>query len=290
MVWVPTSKTWTMWGGFFCRYAAMAPVRTSGYVPLLRALTSYSDWLWLNCFTSSFVAAPSCPPIACQKWISVFACAGVPMRSTATATASAVQRLENASMSRLLASMIPRDRQRDCHRYGTIARLPARPPPRSLLLPARAAAHEAPLEREQHQERLHHRRHHARHDEVPLRLGVGRHEHLDADLDDPHLVRRRDDERPQILVPHVQELHEEQRRQVVDRQREQDAHQEAQGPRAVHARRLRQGRRDRQEELAEEQRAGGAGEEGHGQRLVGVHPAEVVHELEGRHDPHRQRQ
>ena len=73
MVWVPTSKTCTMCGGFFCRYAAMAAVSVSGYVPLRRGFTSYSFWLALNCFTSSFTASPSCPVMACQKWISVLA-------------------------------------------------------------------------------------------------------------------------------------------------------------------------------------------------------------------------
>src|SRR5437660_1621107 len=51
----------------------MAPVRTSGYVPLFSALTSYSAWLWLNCFTSSLTVSPSWPPIACQNEISVCA-------------------------------------------------------------------------------------------------------------------------------------------------------------------------------------------------------------------------
>ena len=76
MVWVPTSKTCTMCGGFFCRYAAMAAVSVSGYDPLRRGFTSYSFWLALNCFTSSFTASPSCPVMACQKWISVLASAG----------------------------------------------------------------------------------------------------------------------------------------------------------------------------------------------------------------------
>src|SRR3989442_8160092 len=87
MVWVPTSKTWTMWGGFFCRYTAMAPVRTSGYVPLFNGLTSKSAWLWLNCLTSSLTVSPSCPPIACQRWISVFASTAVG-RTTRSRTAS----------------------------------------------------------------------------------------------------------------------------------------------------------------------------------------------------------
>ena len=47
----------------------MAEVSTSGYVPFWRALTSKSGWLWLNCFTSSLTVSPSCPPMACQKWI-----------------------------------------------------------------------------------------------------------------------------------------------------------------------------------------------------------------------------
>ncbi len=30
IVWVPTSKTWTMWGGVLARYAAIAAVSVSG--------------------------------------------------------------------------------------------------------------------------------------------------------------------------------------------------------------------------------------------------------------------
>src|SRR6266850_6062699 len=54
----------------------MAAVRVSGYVPLRSGLTSYSDWLSLNCLTSSLVASPSWPVMACQNWISVLAEAG----------------------------------------------------------------------------------------------------------------------------------------------------------------------------------------------------------------------
>src|SRR5256712_6234181 len=110
MVWVPTSKTWTMWGGFFCRYAAMAPVRTSGYVPLFKGLTSKSAWLWLNCLTSSLTVSPSCPPIACQRWISVFASAGVgrTTRSKAASAATArTRRFMKASMVGVRDSPVP---------------------------------------------------------------------------------------------------------------------------------------------------------------------------------------
>jgi hypothetical protein len=92
IVCVPTSKNCTRWGGFFWRYAAIAAVSTSGYVPLLSALTSYVCWLALNCRTSSFTVSPSCPPIACQKWISVFwAAAGPDTRSVAPRTTSATR-------------------------------------------------------------------------------------------------------------------------------------------------------------------------------------------------------
>src|ERR1700675_2861971 len=67
----------------------MAAVSVTGYVPLLSGLTSYSDWLSLNCFTSSFVASLSCPVIACQKWISVLAEAGEGARAVAAHRAQA---------------------------------------------------------------------------------------------------------------------------------------------------------------------------------------------------------
>src|SRR5574341_1620468 len=281
-----------MWGGFFCRYAAMAPVRTSGYVPLLSAFTSYSAWLWLNCFTSSFVAAPSWPPIACQNWISVLACAGAPTTSRAALATMPVQRALGTRMVSLLSwTLDPPGRRSPTPRAQTIAWASDTDAASALLVLAqRDAAHEAPLEQDEDHERGDHRGDHAGHDHVPLGLRVGRHEHLDADLDHPHVVRRRDDERPEILVPHVQELHEEQRRQVVQRERQQHAEEEAQRSGAVDPRRFRQAGRDRQEELPEQERAGRTGEEGHRESLVGVHPAEVVHELKGWDDSHGQRQ
>src|SRR5204862_908581 len=78
----------------------MAPVTTAGYVPLVSALTSYSAWLWLNCFTSSLTVSPSWPPIACQNEISVFANDSVgPTTSAAATTATAqAQRFMRASI------------------------------------------------------------------------------------------------------------------------------------------------------------------------------------------------
>src|SRR5438034_5587630 len=67
----------------------MAAVSVSGYVPLRSGLTSYSDWLSLNCFTSSFVASPSCPVMACQNWISVLAEAGAGANAIAAHRAQA---------------------------------------------------------------------------------------------------------------------------------------------------------------------------------------------------------
>src|SRR5262245_30207188 len=67
----------------------MAAVSVSGYVPLRSGLTSYSAWLSLNCFTSSFVASPSCPVMACQNWISVLADAGAGARAATESRAQA---------------------------------------------------------------------------------------------------------------------------------------------------------------------------------------------------------
>src|SRR5215475_3157411 len=72
----------------------MAAVSVSGYVPLRSGLTSYSDWLSLNCFTSSLVASLSWPVMACQNWISVLASAGAgaKARTTSRAPAQAAER------------------------------------------------------------------------------------------------------------------------------------------------------------------------------------------------------
>src|SRR2546426_9594260 len=66
----------------------MAAVRVSGYVPLRSGLTSYSDWLSLNCLTSSLVASPSWPVMACQNWISVLAEAGIGASASAATRAT----------------------------------------------------------------------------------------------------------------------------------------------------------------------------------------------------------
>src|SRR5262245_28517600 len=67
----------------------MAAVKVSGYVPFRSGLTSYSDWLSFNCLTSSLVASPSCPVMACQNWISVLAAAGAGARATTAESAAA---------------------------------------------------------------------------------------------------------------------------------------------------------------------------------------------------------
>src|SRR2546428_5925812 len=88
----------------------MAPVRTSGYVPLFNGLTSKSTWPWLNCLTSSLTVSPSCPPIACQRWISVFASAAVgrTTRSRAASPATArTRRFMKASMVCVRDSSVP---------------------------------------------------------------------------------------------------------------------------------------------------------------------------------------
>src|SRR5437867_6632160 len=88
----------------------MAPVRTSGYVPLFSGLTSKSAWLWLNCLTSSLTVSPSCPPIACQRWISVFARAalGRTTKSRAASPATArTRRFMKASMVCVRDSSVP---------------------------------------------------------------------------------------------------------------------------------------------------------------------------------------
>src|SRR5713101_3142145 len=86
----------------------MAAVSVSGYVPLRSGLTSYSFWLSLNCFTSSFVASPSCPVMACQNWISVLADAGVGANA-ATASSAQVQTANRRTIVRGMAYLLVTD-------------------------------------------------------------------------------------------------------------------------------------------------------------------------------------
>ncbi len=70
----------------------------------------------------------------------------------------------------------------------------------------------------------------------------------------------RHQERPEILVPAIDELDHEERRDRRDRERQQRVLEELEGAGAVDLRGLQQLVRDRREELAEEQRAGRRGD------------------------------
>jgi hypothetical protein len=76
---------------------------------------------------------------------------------------------------------------------------------------------------------------------------------LDADHHGVHVLARGHQQRPQVLVPAVDELDHEQRRDAGARQRQQHVLEEAQGPGAVDARGLDQLVGHGQEELAEQE-------------------------------------
>ena len=141
------------------------------------------------------------------------------------------------------------------------------------------------------QHRRQHRQHHGRHHVVPLRLGVGDVGHaLDAHDDRVVALVGGDDQRPEILVPAVDEEDHEERRHVGPAERDQDVAEELHRPGAVDPRRLDQLVRHGQEELAEQERGGRRGDQRDRQAGIGVQHPEVGDDLEGRHDPHLDRQ
>ena len=97
-------------------------------------------------------------------------------------------------------------------------------------------------------------------------------------------------QRPQVLVPAVDELDDEQRGDRGRRQRQQHVLEEAHRPGAVDARRLDQLVGHGEEELAEQEGRGRRGDQRHRQAGVGVEHAEVGDHLVGREDAHLDRQ
>src|SRR5690606_7263750 len=100
------------------------------------------------------------------------------------------------------------------------------------------------------------------HDKVPFGGGVAASDHaLDADDHGVHVFFGGDDERPQVLVPAIDELDDEQGGDAGARQREQHIFEEAHGTGAVDARGLHELVGHRHEELAEQKGGRGGGNE-----------------------------
>src|SRR5690348_3287168 len=131
------------------------------------------------------------------------------------------------------------------------------------------ALHEPSLHQQHHQRRRQHREHRGGHDEVPFGcLLAARDEQLDADHGGVHVLLGRDQERPQVLVPAVDEQDHEQRGHVRPRQRDHDVLQEAQRAGAVDARGLGELLGNGEEKLAEEEGRGGRRDERYGESRV----------------------
>ena len=105
-----------------------------------------------------------------------------------------------------------------------------------------------------------------RHDEIPVGLGVAGPDHLgDADDDGLHAAAGRDQERPQVLVPAIEEEDDEEGGHVGPGERQQDVAKEAQGTGPIDLGRLDQLGGDGQEELPEQEGRGGGRDQGHRQ-------------------------
>jgi hypothetical protein len=152
------------------------------------------------------------------------------------------------------------------HRGVAVALLHARREMSAMSIPSTSrfppGPDEEPLHRHHHEDRRQHRQHRGRHDHRPVGLVVAGGDHpLDAHDDGVHRRIGGDEQRPEVLVPAVDEQDDEERRDVGARQRQQDVLEEAQRAGPVHPRRLRQFVGDGQEELAEQEGGGGRGDQ-----------------------------
>jgi hypothetical protein len=126
------------------------------------------------------------------------------------------------------------------------------------LLGLDQAAHEQPLHEYHHRHRRQHGKDGGRHRQLPFRQFIRRDEHLlDAGDDRLHGILRGDQQRPQILIPAIDELDHEQGRDRRDRQRQQCIPEKPERSGAVDARGFQQFIGHGHEELAEQQGAGG---------------------------------
>ena len=166
---------------------------------------------------------------------------------------------------------------------------PARDPV-AYFLPFRQTGNEPALHHHHHHDRRQQRQHGRCHHRTPVGLCLHP-DHLD-DANHDRIESRigGDQQRPQVLVPAIDEQDDEQRRDVGGRHRDQDVAQETQRAGAVHAGGLHQFVGDRHEHLAEQQRRGGRGNQRHGETGEAVDQAEVGHHRIGRDDPHLDRQ
>ena len=161
------------------------------------------------------------------------------------------------------------------------------PPGRLLLLDVHQPFHEEPLHQHDHQHRRQSRQHGDRHDQMIERLIVGRrHQALDGDEHGREARVRRHQQRPEVLIPAVDEEDHEQCGNIGARHRQQHVPEEIHGTGAVDEGCFRQFLGHRQEELAEKKCRGRAGDQRHRQAGPGVKQIEPGDDLVGRQDAH----
>src|ERR1051325_3573348 len=136
----------------------------------------------------------------------------------------------------------------------------------TLFLRLDEAFYKPALHQQPDQDRRQYREQRRRHDDLPFRLRVAIADHLtNADDDCRHRWRVRDEQRPQILVPAVDEEDHEERGDVGARQGYDGVDQKPPRTGAVDLRRLDELIGDRQKELAKQQRRGRRGDQRQGQ-------------------------
>ncbi|KFE34238.1 phenol hydroxylase [Thioclava atlantica] len=160
-----------------------------------------------------------------------------------------------------------------------------------LFLAVHEAADEEFLHRDHHDHRRDHRKDRRGHDDRPVGDVVPAGEHLlEAHDDGVHLGFGGDQERPEILVPAIDEEDHEERGDIGPAHREKDVDEEAHRARAIDARGLGQLVGNGEEELPEQEGRRRRGDERQDQARIGVQKPEARDDLIGRHDPHLDRQ
>ncbi len=160
-----------------------------------------------------------------------------------------------------------------------------------LLFSFNETAHEQPLHENDNRDRGQHRKNRCRHRQLPFREFVGGGQHfLDAGHNGLHRILCRDQQRPQILIPAVNELDHEQCGDGGDGQRQQRILEKPEWTCAVDLRGFQQFFGNGHEELPEQQCSGGRGDQRQDQPGIGVEHVQVRNHLVGGIDADLDRQ
>ena len=151
-------------------------------------------------------------------------------------------------------------------------------------------AQTASAEDDEHNQRRQHDNEKARHNDVPLRCSsLGGVQHAQTNLGHPHIRCGSGDVRPEVFIPHIDELNHQQRRHIGPGQRQEDVPQVLHGRGAIDAGRISQFLWHCEVKLPEENDSRSTGKIRNGEGSIGVQPVPVGHHPVQRDDAHWER-